>query len=632
MGVQSFFKELRRRNVYKVAIAYGITGWVVVQIASLAASAFGAPSWVMKMIITVAFLGLPVALVFAWAFEITADGIKRTAEIAKPDSISEHTGRKLNYWIIGLLSAALLILLVDRFWVTNSPEPPASVEIAGSYDYKASVAVLPFVDMSPGQDQEWFSNGLTDDILNSLTKIRDLKVIARTSSFAFKNKNIPVQIIADSLNVGYIVEGSVRRLKESNDLRVTAQLIRAKDAAHIWSHNFNRTSDDVFEIQHEIAESIASALDIYLDPDDRQLLISSGTQNIEAYEAYLKGKELYYKAHHSPGDIALLWKANTWFEKAIDFDPQFSSAYFYHHDLWAHRLFNSFDKRFMISPAGDSVSLKEAQGQLQQDLNNAIATSNGEYQRIFYQINQIFFSDNWTGLSKLTDRLFEESYKLNPSDVTASYLQDGFLLLGKYRQFLDLLHRIQDLNPLESTIIGYTIIRYQARAELGLNNLQAVDSLITVYEQQSGNYQRLGFYKKFLHAVRYPEKAVQDTSSLNARMLGYLVTGNKEEAHNLHRQLIQKGMDISKRPPREQIFGYFLVQMEERANDAAHKTDAEPFGIYPLISAISVFGGYLTFDLNSTPNLKARMKQAGIDVEEYNRTRQLKNLISQEAI
>jgi TolB-like protein len=282
----SFFEELKRRNVVRVGVAYVVIGWVTAQIAEFAFENFGAPDWVLKTIVVILLLGLPIALFFAWAFEMTPDGVKREKDVDRSESITSMTGRKLDRLIIAALVLAVAYFLWDRQTGVEQLEsiaPPAAAEtaeveqppVAGTDP--RSIAVLPFVNMSSDQEQEWFSDGLTEEILNSLARTPDLLVAARTSSFKFKGSPEDIPTIAASLGVAHILEGSVR--SSGDQLRVTAQLIRASDGFHLWSQTYDRNPEEVIAIQEEIAIEIAIALETAMDPEALAHMVSSGTSS-----------------------------------------------------------------------------------------------------------------------------------------------------------------------------------------------------------------------------------------------------------------------------------------------------------------------------------------------------------------
>lgn len=268
------FKELQRRNVFRVAIGYVVSGWLLAQVADLVLENIGAPDWVMQTILLVLALGFPVVLFLSWAYEVTPEGIKRESEVDRIQSTTQVTGRKLDRAITGLLVIALAYFAYDKFVLSGDREAAlveatmqSATEQAASTDLSTesskSVAVLPFAALSSGEDDGYFADGLTEEILNSLAALPELLVTARTSSFHFKDLNLPVPEIAATLGVDNVVEGSVRR--SGNQLRITAQLIRAADGFHLWSQTYDRTMDDVFAVQEDIATSIAETLNCFVE-------------------------------------------------------------------------------------------------------------------------------------------------------------------------------------------------------------------------------------------------------------------------------------------------------------------------------------------------------------------------------
>ena len=341
----SFFAELNRRNVVRVGIAYLVVGWVLAQVAEFAFENFGAPEWVLKTFVAALLLGLPVALLFAWAFEMTPEGIKKEKDVDRSQSITRMTGRKLDRIIIGLLVVAVGYFLWERQTdVEQTDTTDAQIQAQQEVDTSAeahtgpnqqSIAVLPFVNMSSDHEQEWFSDGLTEEILNALARTPDLLVAARTSSFKFKNSNEDIPTIANALGVAHVLEGSVRSAK--NQLRVTAQLIRASDGFHLWSQTYDRNPEDVIAIQEEIAIEIATALETAMDPEELARMVSSGTSSVPAYNAYLEGLAID-SSTISRGDTYSFLSARDAYRRAIELDPEFSFAYWELARFWEIQL------------------------------------------------------------------------------------------------------------------------------------------------------------------------------------------------------------------------------------------------------------------------------------------------------
>jgi TolB-like protein len=326
----SIFNELKRRNVFKVGIAYVIIAWLVAQLLQLVFESFGTPVWAIKTVLVLLATGLPFALFFAWAFELTPDGIKREHEVDRSQSISVQSGNKLNLMIIIVLVLALSYVAYDKF-VLSAEREAAHIESAtqtvteqavntdASTESHKSIAVLPFVNMSSDPEQEYFSDGISEELLNVLAKIDSLKVAARTSSFSFKGQNRPVGEIAEVLGVDHILEGSVR--KSGSQIRVTAQLIRVNDGFHMWSETYDRELVNIFAIQDEITEAIVSELRIELDVQE-QIASSTALFNFDLAVKY--GPENATTWAWSAGSLNPLGKtemAEKAYEKAMALDP-----------------------------------------------------------------------------------------------------------------------------------------------------------------------------------------------------------------------------------------------------------------------------------------------------------------------
>lgn len=311
------FAELSRRNVIRVAIAYGVASWVLLQIVDVIAPIFELPAWAPKLIFIILAVGLVPALLFAWAFELTPDGIRKESEVDRSGSIANHTGRKLNYIIVATLVVAVVMLLVERQW---GPAPDSTqASVTETEDGAKSIAVLPFVNMSSDAEQEYFSDGITEEILNSLASVKKLKVAGRTSSFAFKGQNDDLRRIGEALGVEHILEGSVR--KSGDQVRITAQLIRVDNGFHMWSETYDRELVDVFAIQDEIANEILNQLKSQLLADDAVVAEGQRTDP-EVYELYLRAKQRMYTRVGTEIEIAV-----TELDRAIQLDPQYAPAF-----------------------------------------------------------------------------------------------------------------------------------------------------------------------------------------------------------------------------------------------------------------------------------------------------------------
>jgi TolB-like protein len=343
----NLFTELKRRNVFRVGIAYAVASWLLVQVADLALDMIGADDWLLQAVVLLLALGFVPVVIFAWAFELTPEGIKREKEINRDSSITHVTARKLDYVTIGMLVAVLAVVAIDRL-VPEADSPPVGgslaedqTDIAGmapahpcappskcipaqrgslleaTNPPAKSVAVLPFVNMSEDANNEYFSDGISEEILNALAKVADLKVAGRTSSFAFKGQNQDLREIGAALNVSHILEGSVRKV--GNRVRVTAQLIKVDDGYHVWSENYDRELDDIFAIQDEISAAILDQLKAHLIGGETATVARTDSQ---AYDLYLLASQRIYERNE-----ASLQMASDLLDEAIRIDPNYAPAY-----------------------------------------------------------------------------------------------------------------------------------------------------------------------------------------------------------------------------------------------------------------------------------------------------------------
>jgi len=280
--------ELRRRNVFRVAAAYLVVGWLILQVMAVIEEPLGLPGWTDTLVIVLLGIAFPVALILAWAFEVTPEGVKLTAAVSENESVSGKTGRKLDFAIAGGL-VVLIGLIVWQQLAGTSPQGPRAATAAQGID-ATSVAVLPFADMSPDGDQAYFADGISEEILNVLVRIPGLQVAGRTSSFAFRGQDQDLREIGSALNVSHVLEGSVRR--SGTRLRITAQLIRSEDGFHLWSETYDRELTDIFDIQDEIAGAVANELAASLGLDTGAVSVAR-TSDLAAYETFLHARQLF---------------------------------------------------------------------------------------------------------------------------------------------------------------------------------------------------------------------------------------------------------------------------------------------------------------------------------------------------
>lgn len=313
----SLFAELKRRNVFRVALLYAVASWLILQVADVGISLLGLPAITGRLVFLLLAVGLPLVLVFSWVYEITPEGLKKEKDINRSQSVTQQTARKLDTAVIVLLVIAIGLLAANRFLPGMSADPSASQTVAGATASPAkSIAVLPFVNMSADEENEYFSDGLSEELLNLLAKIPELHVAARTSAFRFKNSNAGIDEIAKQLNVAHVLEGSVR--KSGNTIRITAQLIKASDGYHLWSHTWDRTLVDIFRIQDEIAAAVVDALRISLLGEMPKVQ----STDPRAYELYLQSRQAA-NLHTREG----LEKAIALLTEALAIDPDYAEGW-----------------------------------------------------------------------------------------------------------------------------------------------------------------------------------------------------------------------------------------------------------------------------------------------------------------
>ena len=531
----NLFNELKRRNVFRVGFAYAVVGWLVAQVADLALESFGAPDWVMKTLLFLILMGFVLALFIAWAYEMTPEGIKRAEDVDPNASITHQTGRKLDRLVIVVLLLAVSLLVFDRY--RDKPEPTPSTpetsnvervseatpEATGptTLDDKTkeisdepSVAVLPFVNMSSDPEQEYFSDGISEEILNVLTRIPNLKVAARTSSFQFKGRNLDIEDIGQQLQVNHLLEGSVR--KSGNTLRITAQLVETDTGFHVWSETYDRKLEDVFAIQDEIAAAISTKLRTLLAGDIGTV---SKPVDMEAYEFYLRGRGLV-----STRIPAEMLEGMTYLNQALEIEPEYPSA------------MATLAKAYVLLPFFSDAPVGESREQARELALKAleIDEQNVEALSVLGIVYNEFDIDPVKSIE-----LLERAVKLNPGSVVANnFLGDVYLRIADLDKALKYELRAAELDPLGpvhlTDLASISLVKGDYREALSLTNRAlALDPTFLhalIYQVQV--YYFLGDVKQ-LKLVMQVLETVPDVESgrmASARNLQYLAEGNREWA------------------------------------------------------------------------------------------------------
>jgi len=425
----TLFAELQRRNVVRVGIAYVVIGWFLAQVAEFAFENFGAPDWVLKSVVVVLMLGLPLALFFAWVYEITPEGVKKESEIDRSTSVAGEKGQMLNVIIAMSLVLAVALLLTDRF--TGGPDEvqlAAADTAVSTQDVTNSIAVLPFVNMSSDEEQEFFSDGITEEILNSLASIKELKVAGRTSSFAFKGQNDDLRRIGDALGVNHILEGSVR--KSGDQVRITAQLVQVDNGFHVWSETYDRKLVDIFAIQDEIANEILRQLKTRLMGDAAKPAEARRTDPV-VYALYLKAKQRIYTRIGSEIETAV-----EELDQAIQLDTQYAPAF-------AQRGIATL----LLSEEqyGDIPNL-EANRRGKRFIDNALKLDPNHADA--WSALGLYYGKDTATLEDSIDAL-AKALELNPNSIDASnWLQISLSQVGDLTGALEILEELTNRDPL----------------------------------------------------------------------------------------------------------------------------------------------------------------------------------------
>ncbi len=483
--MSQFFNELKRRNVIKAAIAYVVVAWVILQVLSIVLPSTGAPEWVMKTLMLIMMIGFPVWVFISWVYEVTPEGLKKTKQVSKDASISATTDKRLN---ILILVGLFLAITVGFF---NKPTLGTTTNSKELVSLDKSIAVLPFDDMSSGGDTEWFCDGVTEDILTNLSKLKNLKVISRTSTERYKNTDKSIPEIAAELGVSYIVEGSVR--KHEDKVIITAQLIDANDT-HVWAQNYNDDFKEVFKIQQDVSQKIVKQLKIAISPEEQKIMTTAPTNNVEAYQLVLKGKDLTLNVTKKE-DIENSIKL---FGEAITLDKNYAEAY----AELGYAYLNLF---FWNNQDGDY--LKKSRENTDKAL---LINPNTAKAYITRAIIHDELNDGWEETSKD----YEKAITINPNDASAHYEYGVHFNLKPERDlknYLIHINKAQELDPL-SSIINFEKVRALARNELideAQVHLDKISNIILerdrlilqaeiIIHKQKDNSKALDFYFKEL--------------------------------------------------------------------------------------------------------------------------------------
>jgi TolB-like protein/Flp pilus assembly protein TadD len=544
----SLYEELKRRNVFRVAIAYSIIAWVLAQVSDLAFDNFGTPDWVAKTFLFLLVVGLPLAVFFAWAFELTPEGIKKEKDVDRTASITPQTGKKLNYVIICVLVVAVGFLLSKQFETIDEEAP---FEVTQTDTSKLSIAILPFENRSNREEDEFFAEGIHDDLLTTIANIGSMKVISRTSVMKYKDSAKQIPEIAEELGVANILEGGIQR--SGSQVRINVQLIDAETDEHLWAEIYDRqlTAENLFVIQSEVSNAIAQALHTTLSPEEQQRVSAIPTLNLEAYEAYMLGRQHWnLRTANSLAEAAML------FQEAIDLDPNYARAYAGLSDALRLQVPYGGVPRAEAFPRAEIAARKALE--LDDQLGEAYATLGGlmrqmgdndageaELRRAIELNPNYAPAYNWLGLS-LNDRgefetaqeIFSKGLEIDPlSPVLNTNRTYNLGLQGRFDEMKAAAERHIEINP--DSMFGYTeVSTYEYTVTGRLDTalvwiIKASDmdpNNINLLVAVASNFLDLGDYQS---AESWTERAAEiraeNVSVSNARFELALFKGDAEE-------------------------------------------------------------------------------------------------------
>ena len=432
MNSKNFFAELKRRNVYKVAIAYAVIAWLLIQAGSILFPTFEAPGWVMKVFVTVVAAGFVIALIVAWAFEMTPQGMKRTEDVA-PDEFIPHWSKRKFLALIVTLAVVAAGLLAFQVWRTQRASPAAIAP-------EKSIAVLPFENRSEDKANAYFADGVQDEILTRLSKIADLKVASRTSTQHYKSMPENLAEIAKQLGVAHILEGSVQ--KSGDAVRVNVQLIKAANDSQVWAETFDRKLTDIFSVESDVAKAIADQLRAHITRREEQVIAAKPTKNIEAYDAYLRGRYFWNK-RTSDG----IKHAIEHFQQSIEHDPDFALGHAGLADSYIALTFYNFAAPHETMPKAKESAIKALA------LDNTLAEGHASLAHILMN-----YDWNWPGAEKE----FKRTIELKPDYATGHqwYAIHYLTATGRFEEAVQEMKRALELEPASlvmNTFMGATL-------------------------------------------------------------------------------------------------------------------------------------------------------------------------------
>ena len=574
----SLFAELKRRNVFRVGIAYIVLAWLLLQVGDTLAPALRLPEWVNSALAFFLILGFPLAIFFAWAFEMTPEGLKLEKDVDREKSITPQTGRKLDRTIIALLVVALGYFV----WQSQKvPEPELAERVAG----QESIAVLPFENMSSDAEQEYFSDGLTEELLNLLARIPELKVTSRTSAFFYKGKDIKLSDVGRELDVDHILEGSVR--KSGQKIRITAQLIEVSTDAHLWSETWDRNLDDVFEIQDEIAKKVVNELRVQLLGELPHAKATDG----ETYALYLQARHTINQRTYES-----LFRGEELIEKAIALDPTYAPAWVLKANIYSQQ----GDVGSRPSQEAGTLARAAVNRALELDPENAAAHA------LSGDILMSFEQDYAAARAA-----FERAIELDPNDVDAMWQASMYYaFIGQPERGLQLGLQTYERDPLfvpNHTTLGYIynmLGRHEEAEAIGRKRAEVSPDSYGTYYYLAASVLYQGRYEE---ALELAEQERLDGFKQTSLAIVHWLLGDKEKSDQAMQALVAQQADgwdwqvVEARAMRGELDEAF------EALEAAYAN--RDVGVQLIL------GDQLITNLRGDPRYEAMVEKMGIRVE-----------------
>jgi adenylate cyclase len=603
---RSFLAELKRRKVFRAAAAYAVVAWLALQLADILVDNLEAPPWVFRWVLACLVLGFPLVLLLAWAYELRPESPVPGQESPGTEEAQAGANRRF-YWLIaaGVL-AALGLMVFQLAWLAGTPQirPGSSIATAPGVPIASdaagvSIAVLPFVNLSEDPANEYFVDGLSEELRNVLSQAPTLLVVGRTSSFAWKESSEDLRSIGVRLGVSHILEGSVRR--QGDRVRVTAQLLRAEDGFHLWSQNYDRLLDDVFEIQDDIAGNVLHALEVVLDEDQQRRMRNAGIRNVEAFIAYQQGLDLYVQAHAELPLVPTLRRANALFDQAVALAPEFSAAHYLKSDLHAHVL--AFER------ATDEERI-DALAQLRAALAAAHDSARDPMRRALIDLDRVLFSDDWSALPDRIDRVLAQRGCPDPVWLGA------VVFLADAAPLAELYHRQVSCEPLDVTAWnGLVLLSLRSDGpELALRRLDEAGAALG-----RGDRRLAGAEVVTLLALGRVAEAVAAAGRVPPEeeyfgvVAGPLTLAARGRTDDALAALETRRAAAAQPDAGLTLWVYAAAGQRQRANDLAARMDAWPAGPLLLATVITYCMCGAPFDLEVTPRLRRRLEEAGAE-------------------